>query len=153
MNTLSFEERLGKQVIIKKKMLIPFEERLGKQVIIKRFKLDQLMKKQRYLNTISNKKKLLNFNRNSDITDLEEIRLLYNENVSQYNQRAETHNAPIRKNKRIENYRKKKEEKIIKHFEKIDGATKTIQKFYKNHFVVKIEVWKSHFLNLSISIK
>ena len=97
------------------------------------------MKKQRYLNTISNKKKLLNFNRNSDITDLEKIRLLYNENVSQYNQRVEFHNAPIRKNKRIENYRKKKEEKRIKHFEKINNATKVIQKFYKKHFVVKID--------------
>ena len=41
MNTLS----LGK-------MLIPFEDRLGKKVVIKRIKIDQLMKKQRYLNTI-----------------------------------------------------------------------------------------------------
>ena len=69
------------------------------------------MKKQRYLNTISNKKKLLNFNRNSDITDLEKIRHLYNESVSQYNQSVESHNAPIRKNKRIENYRKKRKKK------------------------------------------
>ena len=90
---------------------LSFQERLGKKVVIKRIKIDQLMKKQRYLNTISNKKKLLNFNRNSDITDLEKIRLLYNENVSQYNQRVESHNAPIRKNKRIENYRKKRKKK------------------------------------------
>ena len=53
-------------------------------------KNDKLIRKQRYLNTISNKKKLLNFNNNPNITDLEQIRILYNESVSLFNQNVES---------------------------------------------------------------
>ena len=53
-------------------------------------KNDTLIRKQRYLNTISNKKKLLNFNNNPNITDLEQIRILYNESVSLFNQNVES---------------------------------------------------------------
>ena len=59
--------------------------------------MDKLIRKQRYLNTTSNKKKLLAFNQDSKIIDLEQIRLLYNENVSLYNRNAEKHSNPIRK--------------------------------------------------------
>ena len=61
--------------------------------------MDKLIRKQRYLNTTSNKKKLLPFNQDSKIIDLEQIRLLYNENVSLYNRNAEKHINPIRKRK------------------------------------------------------
>ena len=40
-----------------------------------------LMPKYRYLNTTSNKKKLLEFNNNNDYSSLEELRLLYNNYV------------------------------------------------------------------------
>ena len=66
-----FEQRLGKKVIITKKIK-SFEERLGKKVIIKK-DANKLLKKKRYLNTISNKKKLLSFNKL--ITDLEQIQI------------------------------------------------------------------------------
>ena len=46
--------------------------------------MDKLIRKQRYLNTTSNKKKVWAFNQDSNIIDLEQIRLLYNENVSVY---------------------------------------------------------------------
>ena len=98
---------------------LSFQERLGKQVIIKKnIKSDKLIRKQRYLNSISNKKKLINFNKNPNITDLEQIRLLYNESVSLFNQNAEIHNNPIRRNKRIEKYKTKKEEKLNQIIEK-----------------------------------
>ena len=96
---------LGKKVIITKKIK-SFEERLGKQVIIIKKNPNKLMKKQRYLNTISNKKKLYEFN--NSITDLEQIRLLYNENVQRHNTIAETHNIPIKKTQRQKNYQLKK---------------------------------------------
>ena len=119
---------------------LSFLQRLGKQVIIKKnVKSDKLIRKQRYLNSISNKKKLLNFNKNPNITDLEKIRLLYNESVSLFNQNAEIHNNPIRRNKRIEKYKTKKEEKLNQIIEKKNKASKTIQNFYKNYFIVKID--------------
>ena len=73
-----FNSRLGKQVIIQKHKQDDFNSRLGKQVIIQKHKpMDKLIRKQRYLNTTSNKKKLLDFNQDSTITDLEQIRLIY----------------------------------------------------------------------------
>ena len=109
-------------------------------------KNDKLIRKQRYLNTISNKKKLLNFNTNPNITDLEQIRISYNEYISLFNQNVEEHNNPIRKNKRIEKYKKKKEEikkikeeKLNQIIEKKNKASITIQNFYKNNFIVKID--------------
>ena len=71
-------------------------------------KNDTLIRKQRYLNTISNKKKLLKFNTNPNITNLEQIRISYNEYISLFNQNAIEHNKPIRKNQRIEKYQKKR---------------------------------------------
>ena len=72
------------------------------------------MRKQRYLNTTSNKKKLLAFNQDSSIIDLEQIRLLHNENVSLLNRNAKKHSNPIRKKKINELNKKKREEKLNK---------------------------------------
>ena len=76
--------------------------------------MDKLIRKKRYLNTTSNKKKVLAFNQDSNIIDLEQIRLLYNENVSLYNRNAEKHSNPIRKKKVNELNKKKREEKLNK---------------------------------------
>ena len=83
--------------------------RLGKEEI----PIDKLIRKQRYLNTTSNKKKLWAFNQDSNIIDLEQIRLLYNENVSLFNRNAKKHSNPIRK-KKINELNKKKEGRKIK---------------------------------------
>ena len=72
--------------------------------------MDKLIRKQRYLNTTSNKKKLWAFNQDSNIIDLEQIRLLYNENVSLYNRNTEKHSNPIRK-KKINELNKKRGKK------------------------------------------
>ena len=72
-----------------------FNSRLGKQDFIQEeIPMDKLIRKQRYLNTTSNKKKVWAFNQDSNIIDLEQIRLLYNENVSIYNRNAEKHSNP-----------------------------------------------------------
>ena len=109
-------------------------------------KNDTLIRKQRYLNTISNKKKLLKFNTNPNITNLEQIRISYNEYISLFNQNAIEHNKPIRKNQRIEKYQKKKEEikkikeeKLNQINEKKNKASIIIQNFYKNNIIVKID--------------
>ena len=92
-----------------------FNSRLGKQDIIQEeIPMDKLIRKQRYLNTTSNKKKLLAFNQDSNIIDLEQIRLLHNENVSLYSRNAEKHSNPIRKQKINELNKKKREEKLNK---------------------------------------
>ena len=130
MNTLI----LGKKVIITKKQ--PFEQRLGKKVIIKK-DANKLLKKKRYLNTISNKKKLLAFNKS--ITDLEQIRLLYNEEVQKYNTNVETYNEPIKKRKRQQKYQLKKEEKIIQIQKKERKAANTIINYYRNRYTVKLD--------------
>ena len=130
-----FEQRLGKKVIIRKKIK-SFEERLGKKVIIKK-DANKLMKKKRYLNTISNKKKLLAFNKS--ITDLEQIRLLYNEEVQKYNTNVETYNEPIKKRKRQQKYQLKKEEKIIQIQKKERKAANTIINYYRNRYTVKLD--------------
>ena len=99
---------------------LSFLQRLGKQVIIKKnVKSDKLIRKQRYLNSISNTKKLKAFNKNAEITDLEKIRLLYNESVSLFNQNAEIHNNPIRQKKINDRNEKKREITKIKREEKI----------------------------------
>ena len=131
-----FEQRLGKKVIIRKKIK-SFEERLGKKVIIIKKDANKLLKKKRYLNTTSNKKKLLAFNDN--ITDLEKIRLLYNEDVQRYNTNVESHNEPIKKRKRQQNYQLKKEEKIKKRQKKEKQAANTIINYYRNRYTVKLD--------------
>ena len=126
---------LGKKVVIIKKK--SFEERLGKKVIIIKKNPNKTMKKKRYLNTISNKKKLLQFN--DSITDLEQIRLLYNEDVQKFNTKVEAHNEPIKKRKRQQKYKLKKEEKIIQKQRKEKKAVETISNYYRNHYTVKLD--------------
>ena len=99
---------------------LSFQDRLGKKVIIKKnLKSDKLIRKQRYLNSISNTKKLKAFNKNDNITDLEQIRLLYNESISVFNQNAEEHNTPIRQKKINDRNEKKREITKIKREERI----------------------------------
>lgn len=81
----------------------------GRRVTIQKKIPNVLMYKYRYLNTTSNKKKLLEINNNNEYSSLEELRLLYNIHVSSFNKRAEEHNQNILQNKRKLNYLKNKE--------------------------------------------
>ena len=119
-----------------------FNSRLGKKDIIQEeIPMDKLIRKQRYLNTTSNKKKVWAFNQDSKIIDLEQIRLLYNEIVSLYNRNAEKHSNPIRKKKINEFNKKKREEKLNKINDDILQARLGNQDIIKK----KIEETKIHF--------
>ena len=57
----------------------------GRILMIRKKIPNVIMKKYRYLNTVSNKKKLLFFNNGNEYSNLEEIRLLYNDYISKFN--------------------------------------------------------------------
>ena len=81
----------------------------GRILMIRKKIPNVIMKKYRYLNTVSNKKKLLFFNNGNEYSNLEEIRLLYNEYISKFNTSIEKHNKPLLELKRKQIYKKKKE--------------------------------------------
>ena len=81
----------------------------GRMLMIRKRIPNVIMKKYRYLNTVSNKKKLLFFNYGNEYSNLEEVRLLYNEYISKFNIGIEKHNKPLLELKRKQIYKKKKE--------------------------------------------
>ena len=80
----------------------------GRKLIIRKKIPNVIMKKYRYLNTVINKKKLSFLNNGNEYSNLEEIRLLYNDYISKFNIGVENHNKPLLDLKRKQNYQKNK---------------------------------------------